>query len=265
MAEKHIQGKAAHRVIIALLLALAVAPPACASGPNALWKIVNGQCVPDERADGKPAPCTEVALEGGEARGWAVLKDRRGKTQFLLIPTARVTGIEDPVVLAPDAPNWWQAAWSARGYVMARAGRELPRDALSLAINAPTGRTQEQLHIHVDCLRPDVRDALRARAHLVGEDWAPLGIALAGHDYRARRLDGAELGANDPFRLLAAAPGVGAAGMADETLVVVGATFAGGVPGFLLLADHVDLAAGDRGSGEELQDHDCALAETLPR
>ena len=202
-----------------------------------------------------------MALEGGAARGWAVLKDRRGKTQFLLIPTARVTGIEDPAVLAPDAPNWWQAAWSARGYVMARAGRELPRDALSLAINAPTGRTQDQLHIHVDCLREDVRDALRARAASVGEAWAPLGVPLAGHDYRARRLDGAELGANDPFRLLAAAPGVGAAGMADETLVVVGASFAGGVPGFLLLADRVDLAAGDRGNGEELQDHDCALAE----
>jgi CDP-diacylglycerol pyrophosphatase len=243
----------------------APAAPLHASDPDALWKIVHRQCVPDELTEGSPAPCTEVSLEGGAEHGWAVLKDRRGKTQFLLIPTARVTGIEDPAVLAPDAPNWWQAAWSARGYVMARAGRELPRDALSLAINAPAGRTQEQLHIHIDCLRPDVRDALRARAASVSEAWAPLGVPLAGRDYRARRVDGAELGAQDPFRLLAEAPGVGPAGMGAQTLVVVGATFAGGMPGFLLLADRADLAVGDRGSGEDLQDHECALAQTLPR
>jgi CDP-diacylglycerol pyrophosphatase len=40
---------------------------------------------------------------------------------------------------------------------------------------------------------------------------------------------------------------------------VVAETFAGGQDGFVLLDDTVDLP-GDRGSGEELQDHDCAIA-----
>jgi CDP-diacylglycerol pyrophosphatase len=52
--------------------------------------------------------------------------------------------------------------------------------------------------------------------------------------------------------------------MADETLVVVGALFADGDAGFILLADHADPASGDTGHGEDLQDHACALAATLP-
>ena len=40
--------------------------------------------------------------------------------------------------------------------------------------------------------------------------------------------------------------------------VVVGMVF-GRVPGFIILDDHADLTHGDWGSGEELQDHACAL------
>ncbi len=48
--------------------------------------------------------------------------------------------------------------------------------------------------------------------------------------------------------------------MASQTLVLTGAAFADGRDGFYLLADRVDLLAGDRASGEELLDHDCAVA-----
>jgi len=54
--------------------------------------------------------------------------------------------------------------------------------------------------------------------------------------------------------------GVPQAEMGEHTLVLAGATFAPDQPGFILLDDRADLAAGDRGSGEALQDHDCALA-----
>ena len=47
--------------------------------------------------------------------------------------------------------------------------------------------------------------------------------------------------------------------MGRHTLVVVGMVFAGKVPGFIMLDDRADLAHGDWGSGEELQDHSCAL------
>lgn len=240
---------------IALATALLFGPTARAQDPNALWRIVHDGCVPDQQLHASPAPCAEVSLDGG----WAVLKDRRGTTQFLLIPTARVTGIEDPAILSPAAPNYFAAAWAARGLVSERAGRALPRNALSLAINSPFGRSQDQLHIHIDCLRPDLPATLRRLADAIGPEWARLPGGLLGHPYRARRLTDASLDGVNPFRLLAAAPDVGAAGLRPWTLVVAGTE-----SGFVLLADRADPATGDRAEGEELQDHDCALAGQPP-
>ena len=48
--------------------------------------------------------------------------------------------------------------------------------------------------------------------------------------------------------------------MGEQTIVTTGAEFDGGLSGFIILTDQVDLAMGDKASGEELQDHDCALA-----
>ncbi|HWA80517.1 MAG TPA: CDP-diacylglycerol diphosphatase, partial [Acetobacteraceae bacterium] len=127
-----------------------------AGNPSALWHIVHDRCVPNEQAHGNPAPCALVDLN----RGYVVLKDIVGATQFLVLPTARVTGIESPAILVPGAPNYLQDAWAARRFVRARAPAPLSREDLSLAVNSIYGRSQNQLHIHVDCLRVDVRDAL---------------------------------------------------------------------------------------------------------
>src|SRR5580692_362544 len=66
-----------------------------ASNPNVLWQIVHDQCVPDQQQHGDPKPCAEVDLAGG----FAVLKDISGASQFLLIPTTEIGGIEDPSCL----------------------------------------------------------------------------------------------------------------------------------------------------------------------
>ncbi len=231
-----------------------MAPAARAADPSALWHIVHDRCVPDTQQNHDPAPCVAVDL----AHGYAVLKDRDGDTQFLLIPTARISGIEDPAILAPDAPDYWDAAWQARRYVEQRAGHALARDVLSLAINSTSGRSQDQLHIHVDCLRADVRAALAQHQAEIGPQWSAFPVPLAGHRYRAMRLTQGDLGTTNPFRLLAA--DVPQPEMGAHTLVVAGTTFAPDQPGFILLDDRADPAAGDVGSGETLQDHACALA-----
>jgi CDP-diacylglycerol pyrophosphatase len=227
---------------VALLLAL-VATGCKSTDPNALWHIVGGQCVPDEARNHSPAPCAEVDLPGG----YAVLKDIVGDTQFLLIPTTRVSGIESPEILAPGAPNYWQAAWQARLFVDRRAGRELPREDISLAINSVADRSQNQLHIHVDCVRPDVQSALRRYGGAIGTQWTPFPVKLAGHDYTAMRIDQPDLARANPFLLLAGGIPGARADMGRYTLVVVGRP-----DGFVLLAGH--------GWGEALQDHACALA-----
>jgi CDP-diacylglycerol pyrophosphatase len=242
-----------------VLAALLLAPAgAWAADPSALWNIVSGHCVPHEQADRDPAPCSMVDIAAGVDKGFAVLKDIVGVAQFLLIPTARISGIEDAVILSPDATNYWNAAWNVRYFVEERVHSALPRDAISLAINAMTGRTQNQLHIHIDCIRPDVRDALAGGLDKVGPVWTPFPTSLVGHDYRAIRINQATLDGVNPFDVLADADPRTDMGL--HTLVLVGETFADGSNGFVLLDNHADLAAGDRGSGEELQDHSCAIA-----
>lgn len=239
--------------LLAGLVLSVAAPRLCAADPSALWRIVHDRCVPDQTQHHDPAPCTAVDLAGG----YVVLKDIVGNTQFLLLPTARISGIEAPAILAPDAPNYFADAWAARHDVDQRAGHALPREDFALAINSIYGRTQNQLHIHIDCIRPEVRAALARHAAAIGANWAPFPVPLAGQRYRARRITGASLGPTNPFRLLAAT--VRPADMGLHTLVLAGATFHG-QPGFVLLDGRADLAAGNRGSGEALEDHACAVA-----
>ena len=242
------------------MVAMLMATHPAAGDRLALWHIVHDRCVPAFTATGDPAPCRSVHLDSGADRGAAVLKDLRGATQFLLIPTRRVTGIEDPALLAPDAPNYFAAAWSAIAVVSQAAKAELARDDLGLAINAAASRSQDQLHIHMDCVRTDVRAALHALAGRLGGAWTPLDEPLAGGSYRAMRIDGLALDGTDPFHLLAAGLPGGTGEMGRHTLVVVGMTFADDTPGFVLLDGQRDPPHGGSGHGEDLQDHDCAVA-----
>ncbi|MDR5735242.1 CDP-diacylglycerol diphosphatase [Caballeronia sp. LZ025] len=232
-----------------------ILPPARAANPDALWNIVNGQCVP--AAHGAPVrqPCADVDLAGG----YAVLKDIVGVAQYLLIPTARISGIESPELLAADAPNYWRDAWQARRYVEGALRRPLPRDEISLAINSASGRSQNQLHIHIDCLAADVGEALRAAGPGIGAEWTPLPVRLRGHRYRAMRIDDADLTHTDPFKLLAATVAREGGAMGDQTLLLAGAVRSDGAPAFYLLNDQVGF--GDWASSEELQDHTCGLAD----
>jgi CDP-diacylglycerol pyrophosphatase len=220
---------------------------------NALWQIVHGLCVVDEQKLHLPAPCAVVDIKDGEADGFAILKDLIGKTQFLLIPTRRLAGIEDPLIGTDAVPNYWRDAWTARQLVSQNAGKELPREDIGMAINGAGARTQDQLHIHVDCVRADVRAALQAAAPGIGEKWAD--FQLLGHLYRARRIMG-DNPAPDPFRLLAGDPRL--APLRDDALAVIGVSFPGGAPGFVLLAQQ---APGGKTHPETLLDHKCAVAE----
>jgi CDP-diacylglycerol pyrophosphatase len=248
------------RLLLALLACMLLAPAAARADPSALWKIVNGQCVPHEQAGRDPAPCSSVNLSEGVNNGFAVLKDRDGVAQFLLIPTARVSGIDDPSILEMSAPNYWDAAWRARYFVEDRVQTPLPRDGIALAINSSVGRTQDQLHIHIDCINPAVRKILTENLDKIGGVWTPFPIKLAGHSYQSIRVNQETLDGINPFRILAEGDPATGGDISKHTLVLVGETFADGSNGFVLLDDKANLAAGDRASGEQLEDHACAIA-----
>jgi CDP-diacylglycerol pyrophosphatase len=239
---------------MATLLALIADRTLAAADPDALWKIVHGRCVPHVEHGAGPAPCRFVDLSGG----YAILKDLRGATQFLLIATTRLAGIESPEILADGAPNYWHAAWQARRYVAERAGRDIPREDIGLAINARSRRSQDQFHIHIDCVRADVKRRLadKQESHILAR-WIAVPLPPGGHPYLVRRVESSDLTGIDPVRLLAEEVPAAGADMGDQTLVVIGGEFRPGQEGFFLLTDRA--ASPDRGWGEELLDHDCAV------
>jgi CDP-diacylglycerol pyrophosphatase len=249
------RGGLAILMVIALGVVTLGGSPAKASHPNALWRVVHTLCLRDKQISGLPAPCLAVNRQ----EGYAVVPDPRHRTQVLLVPTARIPGIESPEILAPDAVNYWQAAWEARRWVERRAHRPMPRDQVALAINSAYSRSQEQLHIHVDCVRPDVRQALIDHGAEIGAAWTRLPVPLAGRWYKARRLAGEELGERNPFDLLVRGDPIVRRRMPSQTLAVIGATFADGSPGFYLLSGHADPLRGDTGFAEGLLDHGCAI------
>ncbi len=247
-------------LVLAPLVRAALAGGTPAADRGALWRIVTARCVP---AFGEGATLPPPCLAVDPARGVAVIKDRVGVAQVLVIPTDRITGIEDPALLSPGRPDLWPAAWGARRLVEARLGRALPRDLVGLALNSAMGRSQDQLHIHVDCLRGAVRDQLRRAAPMIGAAFTAPVVVAGGHSYRVRRLAGGGLAGQDPVRLVADGGAGARAAMARQTIAVVGAVFAGGRPGFWLLEDQADAAAGDFGHAEDLLDHACAAVPPI--
>jgi CDP-diacylglycerol pyrophosphatase len=247
-------------VAAGLVIALFAAAVAAQADPNAVWNIVHGQCVPDELEHGDPKPCAVVDLKRGIEGGYAVLKDINGATQYLLIPTRPIGGIESRVLLEPHAANYFADAWRARHLVGEVLGHAMLRDTLSLAINSELARSQNQLHIHIDCVRADVRDTLRRERAAIGRRWKPLPVSLDGHRYSAMRITARSLAGHDPFKLLARGVSGAAADMGRHTLVIVGMQYVHSGPGFVILDDHADPGHGDDAGGEELQDHTCALA-----
>jgi CDP-diacylglycerol pyrophosphatase len=226
------------------------------SHPDALWRIVSQQCLPNQQQRHHPAPCTQV----DRAAGFVVLKDRNGPLQYLLMPTAKITGIESPQLLATTTPNFFQQAWQARRFMAQKYAKPIDDADISLAINSEYGRTQNQLHIHISCLSPAIKSRLTQLAPGVGQRWQSLPGGLLNHDYLARRVTPEQLAQQGAFRLLAS-------GVADaeQHMGRFGLAMTALPDGdFLLLATERNLLRLNLASAEEIQDHHCRLLSPAP-
>ena len=123
-----------------------------------LWQTIK-VCKLDQRLLRLAIPCLEVTTERGESRDYAILRSPLDRSHIILAPTVRVVGIEAPSLRRENAPNYFADAWAARSLAFP-ADRLLPASAIGLAINSQRGRTQDQLHIHIDCLRKEIRAKL---------------------------------------------------------------------------------------------------------
>src|SRR5260370_42245644 len=91
-------------------------------------------------------------------------------------------------------------AWHARDRLTRYAGHSVARTAIGLAVNTARSRSQDQFHIHIECLRQDVFESLRAAAGHMTETWSPVNVA--GSTYDGLRILGEGLGGLHPFALL---------------------------------------------------------------
>ena len=217
--------------------------------------IVQEQCLPHWQSQHDPSPCERVYMSSTHGDGYALLHDRKGGAHFLLIPTLTIRGIESPEIRAPGALNYFDAAWRARDVLSLSSGRPIPRAAVGLSVNQLRARSQDQLHIHISCLKPSVRAALAAQAPQLGAHWSPL--VLEGYAYQALRLMGPDLEAANPVRLVAQGLPHAAESLDQFTLLVAGMDFRQG-PGFVLLA-------GTTVPGAELMlDASCPVTDPMP-
>lgn len=240
MACEVFRGGAGRRLsaCISLLLA-AIALLACGTSPpghsNTLWLLVDAGC----NQGWAPVPYLHCYPEHGDA----VLKDRCGATHFLLIPLARRTGVESPELLRDDEPDYFGDAWAARDRVIDASGRsEVRADELGLAINSRWGRSQGQLHIHIDFVRAEVRDAI---AQWQRQGASAPSLSLFGHTYRIVHV--ATLRQPSPFQRAAAATDT-LQQREMNTIAVIGDSSSG----FTVLFGRADPNGTDRGHSEEI-------------
>jgi CDP-diacylglycerol pyrophosphatase len=228
------------------------------SARQALWLTVQA-CVADYKLTGAPFPCLSVDLAGGEDRGYVVLRDPLGPTDTILAPTRRVSGIEDPWLRSPAAPNYFADAWRARTLLEGRDGRPPAPDEFALGVNSALTRTQDQFHIHLGCLAPAVKRWLPDLASkLPVGAWTRAGV-IAGSSFWALRTGQVDLENLEPLRLAAGAPG-GGRNLARMTLVVAETRIVDSEESVLLASYPGESGSRGHASAESLLDLACSGA-----
>jgi CDP-diacylglycerol pyrophosphatase len=241
------------RVLISAMVLAAAVGGVAAADRDLLWGVVK-VCVANHELTGGAFPCLDVDTEQGVARGFAVVRAPLKQTHVVVTPTSRVAGIEDPALQSPEAPNYFADAWSARKYVLDSVERPIGERDIGLAVNSRPGRSQDQLHIHVDCLHH--RYAQLVRQHdsgLSAEKWTRLTFALRGRYYWAMLINSPDLREINIFRTAATLLRVWPGHMEDVTVAVIPRLD----KGFYLLADQYTPGAMGKGHGEFLLDHAC--------
>lgn len=236
-------------VCVIILMVVFLLVPRIHDHSDVLWKFVSQQCVPDMEKNHRPAPCEKVDL----AAGYVLFKDRVGPLQYLLMPVAKISGIESPRLLDSHTANFFSLAWHERHLLSEKNQSPVKDSDLAMTINSVRGRTQNQLHIHMSCLRPDIARQMAALMPDLSPRWQQ--YTLRSHPYLIRTLTPEELDQQSVFlRVAQELPGA-AEHMGDYGLALTE------LPDgqLVLLALRTQLLTGNTGSAEELQDHRCEI------
>jgi CDP-diacylglycerol pyrophosphatase len=224
---------------------------------QALWQVVRA-CVADYQTTGASFPCLAVNLSDGIDRGSVVLRPPFGAPDTILAPTRKVVGVEDPWLQSPAAPNYFAAALRASAFVKKPDGSAPKLDEVALAVNSRFTRSQDQLHIHIGCASPRVREALPALAASmkIGE-WARVHSLVPGSELWGIRAGRSNFDQLEPFRLVARRFAIENSDLNRFMVFVIGTQVANRDELVLLVADDSRQAQSGPFSAEEVVDPGC--------
>lgn len=247
------------KALLGVALLLAALGGAWAADRTPLWTVVQA-CVADYELTGLAFPCLEVKTHDGIGTGFVVIRAPLEKTHVVVSPTAPIVGVEGPSLQRSEGQSIFQNAWEARHFVIEAADRSVRDSDIGLAINSRPGRSQDQLHIHVDCLHSEYADEVRRHdASVSDEKWSRLQFPLRGRYYWAMRVNDPNLAHTNPFELAASLLRTSPGRLENVTLVLMPRLAGAKMDGFYLLADQYTPGASGNAHGEFLLDHSCAV------
>jgi CDP-diacylglycerol pyrophosphatase len=222
-------------------------------GRNALWKNVQERCL---KPDAPRHPdCAAVDRD----KGLVLYKDAIGRSHFLVIPDRPMRGVDDIGAWEDGTPNQWAFGWDARAFVGKARGQALPDSMLGLAINAKASRSQDQLHIHLDCISTQARDFVSGAGAPIGTTWTDL--QFRGKPVKAIFVPSASASMSvNPFLLIKRRLGDAAPPVPDRGVFVAYVAGEQGQAGFVVVDQPVDREAGSNGHASDFLDRQCELA-----
>ena len=164
---------------------------------------------------------------------------------YLLIPTMKVTGIDDEQVFVAPYVNLWANAWDQSERYPGWGGRRI-----GMAINSAHARTQDQLHVHISCVDPKVAQMLDDKAKENGGKPYTIDLPPANHSYRVTTVNDLTDG-ESPFWVAKRDAATGE-DMANKSVAVVKAKEPGRY--YVLTTEYKYLRGG---AAEELLDQRC--------
>ena len=245
-----------HRpAVLAISLAIAVVIMSSFVSRSALGLVVKA-CEINSTLTGSPYPCLKVVQARDPLSSYAILREPTDKERTILAPLADVAGIEDPRVLTPGAPNYFDAAWRERSAASGLLAWKVSPQDFALAINPASWRTQDRLHIHMGCETPRFRALLNAHAAEIGSVRFTNLRTNAG--WWARFYTADDLSNLNPLKVVADGVDGARSNMKNLVVGVFSSTLPNGQHGFYILARIIG-ANKSRGSAEDMIDPKCEL------
>ncbi|MEH2405632.1 CDP-diacylglycerol diphosphatase [Nostoc sp.] len=218
-----------------------------------LWNKVQ-KCITNQREIHKPDPCVYVDINNKY-----VVANGSKPVDYLLVPTDKISGIEAPQISQSNSRNYWQYAWKKatdKDYIRSKAPQVKYPEQIGLAINSKQARHQDQLHIHMSCIKKVVSEELEKgekTREITDRFQSQKYVNLEGNNYSIRLLKNDSLSDyNNPFLLVKEF--VGQTKMEEQSIAVVGRKQGG----FYILNTQSDTQSGYKAVAEKLLDEDCS-------